>query len=158
MTKRRHHPASYDGIRQHKSFLAAVIILLCLCSRYGWVDAINYDVPIPQMVLHFNELVDNNSDSPGCIACHGASNNANIQYRYDSGRGDPTGSHTVGTLWPEPWQKEGYATVDEITAAGLRLYMGRMACISCHNLNSSNKYLLALPIAGSQLCFGCHRI
>lgn len=33
---------------------------------------------------------------------------------------------------------------------------GKVGCVSCHNLYAQKRYLLTVPIKGSELCFTCH--
>ncbi|MHC4698865.1 MAG: cytochrome c3 family protein [Planctomycetota bacterium] len=58
----------------------------------------------------------------------------------DAGRGHGEGAYTPASMLPRQ----------------VRLPGGRVSCVSCHDLYARDRYLLTIPIEGSELCLTCH--
>ena len=49
-----------------------------------------------------------------------------------------------------------YAPVGSLQGKGIRLFNGKLSCVSCHDLKNSTKYNLVMDNSSSALCFSCH--
>jgi len=114
------------------------------------------------LVVHFGQLVDNESGSYDCLSCHdhNSAKGVGFQLWKHGSSASPLGSHPVEITYPAEWSgNTRFALPSEIEKSGLRLLEGKMACITCHDLRIQNsEYLLAVPLKGSELCLACHRI
>jgi hypothetical protein len=91
-------------------------------------------------INHHEQKVD--PAVPGiCVTCH----------EVKSGH-----SHPVDIPYPPANAKVKYAPAADVQAAGLALPKGRIACITCHNLQNQGKKHLAVTMDGSKLCSTCH--
>lgn len=113
-------------------------------------------------VLHFGQLVDNESGSTECLACHDSvsAKGVGFQVKGHNTSGNPLGSHPIEMVYPQEWSgNEKYALPSDIAVVGLRLHEDKVSCTTCHNLTLQNrKYFLPVSVANSELCFACHRV
>lgn len=113
-------------------------------------------------VVHFGQLVDNESGSTDCLACHDSvsAKGVGFQVTGHNSSGNPLGSHPIEMVYPQEWSgNEKYALPSDLAGAGLRLREGKVSCITCHDLTLQNrKYFLPVSVDNSGLCFTCHRI
>lgn len=69
-------------------------------------------------------------------------------------------SHPIGVVYPprpSPYREGGYVPAGSLDPRIL-LPDGRVGCLSCHDLFSSEESLLSMPNRGSALCDACHEI
>lgn len=113
-------------------------------------------------VVHFGQLVDNESSSYDCLSCHDHSSAKGVGFQIwkHGSSTNPLGNHPIEVTYPAEWSgNTRFALPADIEKSGLRLLDGKLACITCHDLRiQNNEYLLAVPLKGSELCFTCHRI
>jgi len=117
---------------------------------------------VAPLVIHFGQLVDNESNSADCLSCHDATTAKEVGYQRWSHKSsaNPLGSHPIEINYPEDWSGSAkYVPRSEIGKAGLRLLDSKVTCITCHDLRlQKRKYLLPVTMDASELCFSCHRI
>ncbi len=99
-------------------------------------------------------------DSINCLGCHDGTqasdsggNIADGIWRH--GGPDIGNSHPVGSLYSEAARKVSLRPA-EMLPDSIQLPDGRIGCLSCHNMYSQNKYLLAIENVRSRLCLTCH--
>jgi len=114
------------------------------------------------LVVHFGQLVDNESNSYECLSCHdhNSAKGVGFQLWKHGASANPLGSHPLEITYPEEWSgNTRFALPSVIENSGLRLLDGKLACITCHDLRlQSHEHLLAVSLKGSQLCLVCHQI
>lgn len=93
-----------------------------------------------------------------CLSCHdgviSTMASANIrsgEFRHGSGL-----SHPVGVLYPPVSVKNDFMP-QETLPEPIKLFNGRVGCLSCHNPYNSGKSFLVMPNARSGLCLSCHK-
>lgn len=113
------------------------------------------------LVIHFGELVDNESGSADCLACHDGTIAKGVEFQNWSHQSssNPLSSHPVEVTYPSEWSGKSFAPSSEIGKSGIRLIDGKVSCISCHDLRLQKRdYLLPVTMNHSGLCFACHQI
>lgn len=100
--------------------------------------------------------------STRCLSCHDGVSAREAHFGNSSSGGgadysDKRRNHPVGI----PFRSDRPATGTKlrpvsILPAVIRLPEGQVSCVSCHNLYSTDRSRLSVPIDGSALCFGCH--
>ncbi len=107
-----------------------------------------------------NSLMD--SSSRQCLGCHDGVNASNASSGHangaSAGYGSNRGEHPVSMRYQK--QRLGSRQVSLRHQSQLPkeilLPQGQVSCISCHDLFSSTKARLTIPIEKSALCFACH--
>lgn len=109
-----------------------------------------------ERVAHYGQMVENNGGPNDCIVCHDGLIAPDAHYcTVECGFG---ASHSIFKEYP-PRSKEGsYAPVESLQEKGMRLFNGKVSCVSCHDLRKSTKYHLIMDNSRSALCFSCHLI
>lgn len=114
------------------------------------------------VVIHFGQLVNNEADLYECLSCHDGLFAKDVGFRdaSRSSHNNPLGNHAVDIAYPSGLSNRGdYATPSHVLQSGLRLPNGKVTCITCHDLRLvGREYFLPVPMAGSALCFVCHRV
>lgn len=107
-----------------------------------------------ELILHHGETVEAQGGVEECVVCH----DGLIAPRADFCLANCSfhSSHAVDRPYPSTRRGAGYASVETLQAAGIRLVGGRVVCISCHDLSRDQPYHLAVANNGSQLCLTCH--
>lgn len=103
------------------------------------------------------------AESRRCMACHDgvtASEFANSTPWSDGpgSIGDRRRNHPVGVDYRPHGGKrrDSQMRAESLLPTQIRLPNGQVSCVSCHNLYSSDRYRLTVPVEGSKLCFACH--
>ncbi len=98
-----------------------------------------------------------------CLSCHdGASateSTSTTPWSRPRGYlGDHRVNHPVGVRYGSLSRPKDLAPLRPVSLLprGVALPDGKVGCISCHNLYAGEKYLLTVPIQGSELCLTCH--
>jgi predicted CXXCH cytochrome family protein len=99
-----------------------------------------------------------------CLGCHdgvGASESSNTtpwNRGHAASFGGPQGNHPVGVSYPTGSQARtgSQFRAKSFLPEQVQLPRGQVSCVSCHDLYSGDRYLLTVPIEGSELCFTCH--
>jgi len=98
-----------------------------------------------------------------CITCHDGTLASSIHYKVSSrgqgeGRsmGSINGSHPVGSNYTRFTSKREYVPSYNLPR-NMILMNGKISCITCHDMLSRSQAYLVVDMAGSNLCFACHR-
>lgn len=94
-----------------------------------------------------------------CLSCHdgGISTRAEVVIRAGVFQhGEMGESHPVGVVYPRGIEAKGYVDPSALPQ-GVRLFDGKVGCLSCHNPYSTRPALLVMDMTGSALCLACHR-
>lgn len=107
-----------------------------------------------EQIDHHGQMVDYSSDPNDCIVCHdGVIAPESHSCTVECGFG---GSHSILKEYPPLMKESSYASVESLQEKGIRLYNGRVVCVSCHDLRKTTKYHLVMDNSGSALCYACH--
>lgn len=143
--------------RSQSMAITLVIVIITLI-----ISTIDCLADIKFRVVHFGELVDNESGSSDCLSCHDGLAVKEVGFQNWSHRSsaDPLGSHPIEAPYPSEWSgSTKFALIPEIQKSGLRLLEGKVTCITCHDLRLQNRgKFLPVSMKGSALCLTCHRI
>ncbi|HET9597451.1 MAG TPA: hypothetical protein VFP65_17820 [Anaeromyxobacteraceae bacterium] len=96
--------------------------------------------------------------SARCLACHDGSAAPSILRSARTAA--PLGDHPFDSDYAQARLRRGFARLRdprELDAA-LPLVGGKVACTTCHAGDSRERAHVALPMAGSGLCFACHAL
>ncbi len=105
---------------------------------------------------HHEFEVDNSGDPNACIACH---DGVSAPYaRYCTTDCSAATAHSILKEYPPSQKVSSYAPVESLLEKGIRLFNGKVACISCHDLKNNTENHLVIDNRGSALCFSCHLI
>lgn len=107
-------------------------------------------------VEHHGEMVDVTGDPIYCVSCHDGSGGA-PNARYCTSNCSAVTSHSILREYPPALKEDSYAPVESLQGKGVRLFDGKTACVSCHDLRNTNPKHLIFDNSGSTLCFSCHR-
>ncbi len=96
-----------------------------------------------------------------CLQCHDgitASESTNPTASSSHQFGDLGRNHPVGIPYDNPTlgRKRTQLRPEHSLPPEVRLPDGKVSCVSCHDLYSSEPGRLSVPIEGSELCFTCH--
>jgi predicted CXXCH cytochrome family protein len=98
-----------------------------------------------------------------CLSCHdgvNATESKNVTPSARSGRysGDTRRNHPVGVRYGSPSRLQNLSPLRPVGLLPRQVALpdGRVGCDSCHNLYAGTRYLLTVPIRGSELCLTCH--
>jgi predicted CXXCH cytochrome family protein len=94
--------------------------------------------------------------SARCLACHDGS--AAPAVVRSTRVAAPLGDHQVDADYAQARLRRGFARLRDPRELGpaLPLVDGKVACTTCHAGDSRERAHVALPMAGSALCFACH--
>lgn len=109
-----------------------------------------------EQISHHGQRVDNNGDPNGCIVCHDGLTAASVHYcTVECGFGSP---HPISREYPPKSKESSYTPAESLHQKGIRLYNGKISCVSCHDLGKSTKNHLITDDSDRSFCFSCHRI
>ena len=98
-----------------------------------------------------------------CLTCHDgalASESGHLTpwNRSHGFSGDQSRAHPVGVRYTDLTRAQNLSPLkpESQLPDAITLPDGKVGCVSCHNLYARERYLLAVPIERSQLCFSCH--
>lgn len=98
-----------------------------------------------QQAEHQGQVIEYSDDPADCTVCH-------------DGQLAPENTHHPILSYYPPWGREDmFAPADSLKAYGARLFSGKVACVSCHNLKNTDRFHLVTDNGQSRLCFMCHR-
>ncbi len=107
-----------------------------------------------QIVRHNGFDVDNDGSVFHCVSCHDGVLGKDVGFCIGNcNSGSP---HPVLKPYPPLGKERLYAPAALVTAKGIKLYDGKTACISCHDLSNQRKNHLVIDNRGSSLCLSCH--
>ena len=109
-----------------------------------------------EKIAHFGVIVEDTGSPYDCIACHDGLIASQVHFcTVECGFGT---SHSISKEYPPRLDENAYAPTESLQKKGIRLFNGKVSCVSCHDLNKSTKDLLIVDNGGSNLCYSCHRI
>lgn len=126
--------------------VSIVLILLLYFMKVG-VHA--------EQVDHHGLTVDYSDDPNDCITCHDGS--IAPPARYCTVNCGFSTAHSILKDYPPRQKEQSYAPVESLQEKGIRLFNGKVSCVSCHDLKISTKNHLIMDNNGSVLCFSCHK-
>ena len=98
-----------------------------------------------------------------CLSCHDGVNateskNATPYARSRGYSGDKRRNHPVGVQYRDVQRPKDLSPLrpQSLLPQGVALPDGKVSCVSCHNLYAGRRFLLSVPIQGSELCLTCH--
>lgn len=93
--------------------------------------------------------------SAECLSCHDGtiSKAPQVEVRQGAWQHGIGMSHPVGVEYP----RSGDFTYPGSLPASVRLFDGRIGCLSCHEIYSAEKNMLVMNNKGSRLCLTCHK-
>jgi hypothetical protein len=129
-----------------KRFSFRVLLTALLFVALAWVTVQGVGI------VHYGAIVDSEATAAICLGCHDGSAAMKIAPACASICTDEP--HTG--IYPA--RKDGYATLEAVLAAGLKLEERRITCITCHDLTNPDEYHLAVEQAphDQKLCYICH--
>jgi predicted CXXCH cytochrome family protein len=130
-------------------------------EMYANVQNVTFtDIPVT-MTQSGNRLLD--PISMECITCHDGTTAISVNYKIKSPETIAShsldnigGSHPVGTDYTRYIGRKDYAPYDSLPN-NMVLMEGKLSCITCHDMLSTNRAYLAVDLEQSNLCFTCHR-
>lgn len=107
-----------------------------------------------ERLYHHGQLVENSSDPSYCITCHDGLIAPNAHFcTVECGFRN---SHSILKDYPPRFKEDAYAPVESLLDKGIRLYKGKVSCVSCHDLNQPARYHLIFSDTPGTLCTTCH--
>jgi predicted CXXCH cytochrome family protein len=97
-----------------------------------------------------------------CITCHDGTLASSINYKVKTaGEEGVTGFNTIAGSHPVGMDYTKYSNNKQFVPfyrlpRNMVLMDGKVACITCHDMLSTNKAYLTVDLNGSGLCFTCH--
>lgn len=88
-----------------------------------------------------------------CLECHSSSSTRPVSICLDD-HCIFTKNHSLMHSYPPRGKETEYASVPEVTQAGVTFEDGKITCLSCHDLTKPAPHLIR---EGDKLCFICHR-
>lgn len=109
-----------------------------------------------EQIAHNGWMVNDSGDPSECIVCHDGSTASIAHYcTVDCSVVTP---HSIMKDYPPALKEGSYAPVTSLEEKGIRLFNGKLGCVSCHDLKKKKGAHLIMDNAGSALCFSCHLI
>ena len=105
-------------------------------------------------VAHHGQTVEDSGDPSDCIVCHDGV--IAPEAHYCTTDCSAATAHSILKEYPPRFKERSYAPLGSVLKKGIRLFNGKVSCISCHDLRSSMQYHLIMDNSGSALCFSCH--
>lgn len=120
-------------------------------------NAINYAHMSDQLLQH-NDGALLDTFSVECLSCHDGviSHMTDIAPRAGDFRHGIGLSHPIGVEYPMISVRHDFVDINTLPS-GIKLFDGKVGCLSCHNPYGGKKNLLVMDNKGSALCLGCHR-
>ncbi len=92
-----------------------------------------------------------------CLRCHDGSEAPDVAWQDGQSPGGRLGrNHPVGVAEPAFGGPGRHLRPPGAIRPELRLFDGRVGCLSCHRLFGERRGRLAVDARGSRLCLGCH--
>lgn len=107
-----------------------------------------------EQIAHNGWMVDDSGDPNDCIVCHDGTT-APLA-RYCTVDCSAVTSHSILKEYPPSLKESTYVPVELLQEKGIRLFNGKVGCVSCHDLRQTTGDHLVMDNAGSALCFSCH--
>ncbi len=108
-----------------------------------------------EKIAHHGMIVENTGSPYDCIACHDGLVASQAHFcTVECGFGT---SHSISKAYPPRLKEDSYAPIESLQKKGIRLFNGKVSCVSCHDLKKSTKDHLIIDNGGSNLCYSCHR-
>lgn len=132
---------------------------LCLSCHDGTiaVDSIvnTPNQPFTPSATHVRMSTDASADS--CGQCHSANVNLTMRAVRNAFLGtDLSNDHPISMVYDNALNP-GLNPQATVTAAGLRLYSGKVECATCHDPhNTNNRAFMRISNANSAMCGTCH--
>ena len=134
-----------------KVMIFIVVSLLLTILLYLTSDGVSAG-----QIAHNGWMVNDSGDPSECIVCHDGSTASIAHYcTVDCSVVTP---HSIMKDYPPVLKEDSYAPVKSLEEKGIRLFNGKLGCVSCHDLKKTKKSHLIMDNAGSALCFSCHLI
>lgn len=125
----------------------------------GWrhANAINYAHMSDQLVQH-NDGALLDTFSVECLSCHDGvvSKMTDVAPRAGDFRHSIGLSHPIGIEYPIVSVRQDFVNISALPSS-IKLFDGKVGCLSCHNLYGGKKNFLVMENRGSALCLSCHR-
>lgn len=130
-------------------------------DMYDNIQSTSYNDELPILSAHNgSRLLD--PISMECITCHDGTLASAVNYKVKTADQAGVksfdaiaGSHPVGMDYTRFGNSKQFVPYYRLPQ-NMVLMDGRVACITCHDMLSSNKAYLAVDLNGSGLCFTCH--
>lgn len=136
--------------------LMRVMTLIWASLLVSFVLHLPKDGVSDERVVHHGQVVDNNGGPSDCITCHDGLTAPTAHFcTVECGFGT---SHSVFKEYPPMSKENSYIPAESLQEKGIRLFDGKVSCVSCHDLRKTTKFHLIMDNNGSALCFSCHRI
>ena len=107
-----------------------------------------------EQVEHHGQTVDYSDNPNDCIVCHDGIIAPDAGY-CTVGCGFSS-SHSILKDYPPRQKEDSYVPVESLQGKGIRLFDGKVGCVSCHDLKKTSEYHLVIDNDGSALCYSCH--
>jgi predicted CXXCH cytochrome family protein len=107
-----------------------------------------------EQLEHHGQLVQVEADLNDCIVCHDGTIAPNSAYC--TVKCNCKSPHSVLKDYPPRGKENQYLPISALEEKGIRLFNGKITCVSCHDLTNPEKYHLVISNSESRLCFSCH--
>lgn len=132
-----------------KSAAATVVSMLlgvALCGPLAGVAA--------QQAGHYGAIIADDGNPVNCIICHDGQIASPAHFcTVECGF---TAPHSILKDYPPRSLQDAYAPLEALKERGIRLFNGKVSCVSCHDLNRDDTYHLIMDNSRSALCLTCH--
>jgi hypothetical protein len=130
---------------------------LCQAFRMGVAGVLALGL-IPAFAIevdHHGSPGDTDGTAAYCLSCHDGSGGKKIMVCSTACLHPNT--HKMLIPYPPP-AKKGFATLEAVLAAGLKLEEGMITCITCHDLTNPLRHHFAVDATpyAQKLCYVCH--
>lgn len=127
--------------------------------KAGWqhTNAINYAHMSDQLIQQ-NDGALLDTFSVECLSCHDGvvSKMTDIAPRAGEFRHSIGLSHPIGVEYPIVSVRQDFVNISALPSS-IKLFDGKVGCLSCHNPYGGKKNFLVMENRGSALCISCHR-
>jgi len=106
-----------------------------------------------ELTEHHGYRVNPEGSVRDCLSCHDGAMVGTVSYC--TVKCDFSTAHSVLKRYPPGKDRDAYASLESVSARGVRIVKRRVVCISCHNLRNPNRYHLVLDDQEA-LCGICH--
>lgn len=126
--------------------VVSVLLGVALCGPLAGVSA--------QQAGHYGGNIPDNGDPVNCIVCHDGLIASPAHFcTVECGFVAP---HSILKEYPPRLRQDAYAPLETLKDKGIRLFNGKVSCVSCHDLNKNDKNHLIMDNSRSALCLSCH--